>query len=410
MREFLAILIAFSIMPILTKKKISLGPVMIITGLILALIAGISFENILNSFTKVFTSMSSFQTILVVFVVGILGVLLKHYNILNNIVESLQVLIPSKKALIAILPAVLGLLAVPGGAYLSAPFAESLGEDLNMPMPKRAAVNLVFRHSIMYLLPFSTSVIFVASSVPGINIYSFIMLNAGFIFILMAAGYFLYIHPCVPQRKTSEVKISKGKAVLNLIKDFSPIYMIVVLNVALNLPIYVSAALSIVITFFICDKKDFIKTAISGINFGTVFMLVGVYFIQNIIANLNEVMLTFQNLFSNSEGIVVLLVIVVASLIFGLATGLSYVPMGILFPIIGSLSLPSEVLLIYVFFIFCWGFIGYFYSPLHLCQLLTVKSMCINGQGPVYKEHYKLLPFLVIGSFALFYLYQLLLV
>ncbi len=409
MREFLAIAVAFSIMPILLKKKLPFGAVMMITGLILSLIAGIMPQTILDSFILVFTSTSSLQTILVVFVIGILGTLLKHYNILDKIVEALQVLIPSKKMLIAILPAVLGLLAVPGGAYLSAPFADSLGEDLNIAPPKRAAINLVFRHSIMYLLPFSTTVIFVVASVPSLGLYDFILFNICFIAVLMISGYFLYIHNAKPIKKQEVQELNKGKAVLKLLKYFSPIYMIVILNVGLGLPIYISAAFSIVIVFFISDKKDYLKICLKGVSFSTVSMLIGVYFVQNIIKNLSEVMATFQDLFMNSSGIVVLLVIVAASLLFGLTTGLSYVPMGILLPMIAMLPISNAMILNYTVFIFAWSFIGYYYSPLHLCQILTVQSMCINGHSPVYKEHLKLLPILSIASFVLFYLYQFIL-
>lgn len=45
--------------------------------------------------------------------------------------------------------------------------------------------------------------------------------------------------------------------------------------------------------------------------------------------------------------------------------------------------------LLYTFFVFIWSFMGYYYSPLHLCQLLTVKYMGC-AIWPVYKEHLKI--------------------
>ena len=57
------------------------------------------------------------------------------------------------------------------------------------------------------------------------------------------------------------------------------------------------------------------------------------------------------------------------------------------------------------FFVFIWSFMGYYYSPLHLCQLLTIKYMgCATW--PVYKEHLKIIPWLFVSSYLLFYLYQ----
>ena len=52
-------------------------------------------------------------------------------------------------------------------------------------------------------------------------------------------------------------------------------------------------------------------------------MLIGVYFIQNLIQNLDQVMNGVVWLFQNSSGFGIMLVISAASLLFGLTTGLS---------------------------------------------------------------------------------------
>lgn len=113
-------------------------------------------------------------------------------------------------------------------------------------------------------------------------------------------------------------------------------------------------------------------------------------------------------MFSISSGFSILLVISLASILFGATTGHIMVPLGVILPLIGALPIAAEMKLIYTFFVFVWGFLGYYYSPLHLCQLLTVKYMgCKNGE--VYKEHLKAMPFVAVGSYLLFYLYQFLL-
>ena len=81
------------------------------------------------------------------------------------------------------------------------------------------------------------------------------------------------------------------------------------------------------------------------------------------------------DMFTNSSGISILLVIALSSLSLGLISGQSYLPIGVLMPLIVSLGLPHEQELIYSFFTFVWSFIGYFYSPLHLCQILTLAQM-----------------------------------
>lgn len=170
---------------------------------------------------------------------------------------------------------------------------------------------------------------------------------------------------------------------------------------------YLSVALCILLMFFLCwkEKKTFLRNLWKGISFSTLFMLIGVYFIQNLIQNLDQVMSGVVWLFQNSSGFGILLVISAASLLFGLTTGLSLVPIGIILPLVATLPMDPTLKLLYTFFVFIWSFMGYYYSPLHLCQLLTIKYMGCAA-WPVYKEHLKIIPWLFVSSYLLFYLYQ----
>ena len=183
-RQFLAIAVAFSLMPFWTKKKLGFGPMLIITGIILSLLAGLGPQTVISNFISVFTTPSTFKTIIIVVIVGMLGALMKHYGILDRIVESLKELISSQKTIITVLPAVIGLLSVPGGASLSIPFVDRIGEDMGMSGEVRSVINLSFRHISMFLLPTSTSIIMVTTVLPDVNLYGLIGMNLGFVILM----------------------------------------------------------------------------------------------------------------------------------------------------------------------------------------------------------------------------------
>lgn len=406
-RQFLAIAVAFSLMPFWTKKKLGFGPMLIITGVILSLLAGVTPMTMVNNFISVFTTPSTLKTIIIVVIVGMLGALMKHYGILDKIVDSLKELISSQKAIITVLPAVIGLLSVPGGASLSIPFVDKIGEDMGMTGEIRSVINLSFRHIAMFLLPTSTSIIMVTTVLPDVNLYGLIAMNLGFVILMQLTSYLLYIrkYPDVRSDKTSANKLASFK---NLLVYLSPIYMVVVFNGVFGIEMYISAILSLVIILILWglrDVKDYAVTAYKGISTSTFTMLVGVYFVQNTIKSLDQVMDGFVTLFNNASGFSVLLVIAFAAVLFGLTTGLSMVPLGIILPLVNNLPLTANVKLIYCFFIYIWSFLGYFFSPLHMCQLLTVKHVGC-GNGPVYREYSKLIPCLAVYSFVLFYLYM----
>ncbi len=105
-----------------------------------------------------------------VIMVSILGGLMNHYKILDKIVETLLLMVRSKKNILMIIPAMIGVLIIPGGALLSAPFINNIGEEIKLTPARRAAINLVFRHITMFILPYSTSLLVVSASIPNINI------------------------------------------------------------------------------------------------------------------------------------------------------------------------------------------------------------------------------------------------
>lgn len=409
LRQFLAMVAAFSMMPLWTKKKIGFGPMLLLTGVILSLIAGLPPLTIANNLIRVFTTPSTLKTIIVVVIVGMLGALMKKYEILDKVVESLRGLISSSKAIITVLPAVIGMLSMPGGAALSIPFVNKIGEEMDMPPETRAVVNLSFRHIAMFLLPTGTALVLVGTILPDLNIYSLIALNLGFVVLMQTTSYFLYVRKCKDVK--SERSGNKGKSLANLFLYLSPIYMAVVFNGVFGIEMYLSVMISLLIIFLLWgrdDVKTYVKTAWKGISPSTFWMLVGVYFVQNTVKSLDQVMYGVTVLFNSASGFSILLVIAAASVLFGLTTGLSMVPLGIILPLISSLPLSGNAKLCYCSFIFIWSFLGYFFSPLHMCQLLTVKYVGCSNDA-VYRQYMKLIPCLALYSFLLFYLYSFIL-
>lgn len=404
MSQAIGIAAAFVCMPFLTRiKKISFGGALVITGLLMSLFARIELPDVWDSFQKVFTTTSVQSTMLAVIMIGMLGTILNQFGILQKIVTSLEVLIHNPKIIMMLLPAILGMLPVPGGAILSAPFVNNIGEKLNIPPNRRSVINLTFRHVAMYVVPFGSAMLLIDSIMPDIGIYRLIALNIPLVILYVGSAYFFHLRKVTYE--PVENKASVSQALKDLILYSSPIYSIVLINLIFGLPMWISVLISVGFTFFLVPEKNtYLTAAIKGINLHTLFMLVGVYFVQNLIKGQASVMDLFSNLFLSVSGFSVLLVIMLIATVLGLSTGLNMVSLGILLPLVQSLPISVNQKLLYVFFIYIWSFIGYYYSPLHLCQILS-NSYVGCGVGMVTKENIKLMPILAISSFGLFYIY-----
>lgn len=400
MYQLLVVVISFTFIPILIKKKVKLSYTLLITTGILGIFSNIGFTNLFNSVTNVFLHAPTFSTVLTVAMVSILGGLMGHYKILERIVETLEKLIKNKKSILMIIPSFIGLLVVPGGALLSAPFIDNLGEELDISPPKRAAINLIFRHIAMFILPFSTGLLIVASSFPDMNIAKIISFNLIFVILVIFAGYLLFIKGIETNVETKREDLLSN--LLKLMFLTSPISIPVIISLSTGLPFYITLLISIVIVYLLSNKKDFLKTLIQSIGWHTILTLVAILIIKEIILKMDSLLGIFMNLFNNSDHILYsLLIFFVTSLFFGFITGNQGASLAIILPMISSLNVSNDMLYVYIYFAYVSAFMGYYFSPLHLCQAFTVELMGVNTVD-LYKEYKYYAPIMfviLIGTF-----------
>lgn len=402
MWQLLAVLISFSLIPILIKRRVKLSYTLLITALVLGVLSNIGFKNIYEASVEVFIDPVSFGIILTIIMVSIIGGLMNYYNILGDIINTLGRVIRNKKNILMILPAFIGLLVIPGGALLSAPFINNLGKELELPSERRAVINLVFRHIAMFIMPYSAGLLIVVSSFPDLNIMKIISFNLVFVCIIIVSGYFLYIRDI--QVDIQGEREDLGKNLLRLMILSSPIYIPVAINLVMGLAFYLALIFSVIIIYFLSDKKDFIENFFKSIDWHVVLTLVAILILKEIILRMDGLLIIFMNLFNNSGNVLsILSIFLSASLFFGFITGNQNVALAITLPMLAQLDVSNSMLYVYIYFLYGAGFIGYYFSPLHLCQAFTVEIMKTNT-GALYKDYKIYGIILLIGLIGSFFM------
>ncbi|MDP3388230.1 MAG: DUF401 family protein, partial [Eubacteriales bacterium] len=112
----------------------------------------------------------------------------------------------------------------------------------------------------------------------------------------------------------------------------------------------------------------------------------------------------FNNIFQASDNFfTVMLILLSTSTFFGFLTGYKVAALAITLPLIAQLNVSYEMVHVYVYFATGCAFIGYFFSPLHLCQAYTVQMMEVSTLD-LYKEYRfygpVLILILVVSAFA----------
>lgn len=394
-------------MPLWKKVKVNFGWSLMISAVLISFVFSISPHQTVKNLTDVFTVYSTFKNVIIVTLIGSLGVLMKKYDFLTKVNESLLNILSGQKKVMMVLPAVTGLLSVPGGAQLSAPFVDELGENLNVKSEIRCVLNLTFRHISMFLVPTSNSLIIMAAIIPDVNLYFIILLDLGFVLLMQITCYLLYAKD-IKEKKTEVDKSKLPHYIKQLLVYLSPVYMIIVFNGVFGIDMLISVLLSFVIIFVLCgikDTKGYLEAFKQGFKPSTFVMMTGLFFVQNTIKSADSLILWFGEIFANTQGMTLALAIFAFAAILAVTTGLSYTAVGVIMPMILSLGLSQTHIAIFAFFVYACSFCGYFFSPLHLCQLLTIQTMGCPTKD-VYREYAKLMPCLVVYTFALFFIYQ----
>ncbi|MBR2504232.1 MAG: DUF401 family protein, partial [Oscillospiraceae bacterium] len=140
--QVLLFLAVFAVMPLWKKLKINFGFSLMISAVIISFIFGIEPHRTVRNFITVFTTYAQIKNVIIVTLIGAFGMLLKKYDFLTKVNEALQNMLSGQKTVMMVLPAVVGLLSVPGGAQLSAPFVDELGESLGVKKDIRCVLNL----------------------------------------------------------------------------------------------------------------------------------------------------------------------------------------------------------------------------------------------------------------------------
>lgn len=395
MYQLLIVLLSYLLIPLLIRKKVKLSYALLITAGFLSLMSGFGPAELLRLALGLFTSQASINTILVVAMVSILGGLMKHYDMLQKIVDTILILTKSKKRSIVVIPALIGVLVIPGGAMLSAPFVNNLGQEMGLMPARRAAVNLIFRHVAMFILPFSTSLLVVVSILPALDIYKIIGLNLVMIAAMLILGQQLFLRDLAPS--AVEEKSGRLAGIKDLLLYSSPIYLSVLINLIFGVPFYIAMLGSLVAVYLISDRKDFFKVAAASFNGHVVLTVIAVLMMKEVIMHLDALMAMVHQLFSASDSVwTVLAVIFFTSVLIGYITGYSVAALAVTLPLISELAAPLSTMYVYAYFAFGSAFLGYFFSPLHLCQAFTLQLMGVTT-NEIYREYRLYAPLTVLA-------------
>ncbi len=378
-------------------KKLNIGFIMLLGAFTLGLLSGLPFTVIATVF---FNGLFNYITIMLVFsiiLLGVLGNILKETSALEEAVENLQNLVADIRVISAAMPALIGMLTVPGGAILSAPLCAEAGSKLDLPPHRQAAINIWFRHVLYFMLPLFPSLI-IASQISGVPISRFFLINLPLTMIGMISGFYLLFRGY----KTSPNSINFSWSRLwMLTRSILPLILIMLLVVIFELyfPLAIAAGVILALLNYL-PAENILATILNrfktmilpGIKLPVALVIIGIMVYKEMLEE-SAVLIDMTNVVLGL-GIPVLVLIIFIPFLIGMLTGDNSASIAVIFPLFIPLLPVGSPLAYsaYAAYLYTSSTAGHIISPAHPCFALTKEYFKEDIRGIVLP----LLPLLLV--------------
>lgn len=391
-----ALVISFCFLGLLVYRRVNLGITLNATALFLAVLS-IDWQEIPRIIFETTVNPLTLSLVFATFGIMLLSQLYKETKVINVLSESLSRIFNNSKLIVSMLPAIIGLLPVAGGALMSAPLVEAETDKLGLGAVKKTYVNVWFRHTIFPVYPIS-QVLILTATLTELTVISIIVRQVPVVISMIVIGYLIGLWKTSKERKREKSEVSLGSNLKSFAITFSPILATIVAVVALGFDVAIAAFMGVAVFLIIAKpnfkvfKKLFGNWAVYGIPFAAY----GAFLLRNVVEaiGISEV---FGELVANgSVNNALLLVIIPAVLAFfiGSPFGAVAISYSILAGIINFATKSAALLYIS-------SYLGYVIAPTHLCLVLTADYF----KCPLSKLYKYLIPSLAVSLATAILLY-----
>jgi len=391
------LVVSFIVLAAMLYRRISIGVTLVSCAIVMSVLT-IDLPDVVWVFAETTRDLTTISLVTVTFGIGLLGLLYKETGMLINLSRSIGELLKNPKLVVSTLPAILGLLPVPGGALMSAPLVESAAEKLGLSNAKKTYVNMWFRYIIFPIYPMGQFIILTAA-LTNTQISSILIRQIPVVAVMTLAGYLVVLRKStVSNSGTRRIKL--GENLKKFLLSFSPILAMILTVALLQVDVSVAAFIGIFLLILIAKptKQMLVKTISNIAIYKVALAAYGAMLLRSVVraSGISEAL--GQTIAATNIGEVVLLSVI--PVVLGFLVGLPSGSVAISVPIIAGVITftPKSASLLFIS-----AFLGYLAAPTHLCLVLTTDYFK-SSLSKVYKF---LVPSVIVSFGAALLVYSL---
>ncbi len=416
------LVMVFVLMLVAIRRDISLGSTFVLSSLLLGVLFGLDAASMAVS---VLSSALSVRTIALCAVVSLILILSTSMEVsghMKRLLTKFRGMVRSPRVNLAIFPALIGLLPMPGGAVFSAPMVREIGASTPLGPHELSYVNYWFRHVREYWWPLYPGIILVVA-LADLSLWAVVLYLFPLTLVALGAGYY----PLAGNRLCSVQGGDTGRPpVTPFLRELMPILLVIVMGLGLGeiltlllpeqfpskeagLVMSLAAAIGWVWVRNRVDAGTVRSIILSPRLLGMIYMIVSIMVFQGIMEDSRAVEAVSAEL--KMLEVPLLVVVMMLPFVVGAIVGITVAFVGSTFPILIALIVSlgrGDILLPYLMLALVSGFVGVLLSPLHLCLQLSNKYFGASMRE-VYR-HLWLPSAAVLASAVLYFVLSLLVV
>jgi hypothetical protein len=347
----------------------NLGLVLLLASALTGLLYGQTLGDLVRDILGAAVDPLTLRLVAIVLLITFLGEMLRSTLQMEGLIRALSDLFVDRRWLLALMPMLIGLLPMVGGAMFSAPMVKEASQGLNISRERQTYVNYWFRHAWETIFPLYPSLV-LAAGLMGVPAQTLTVTQWPLFLTTVAGGVLFGLLGIRRAQAADDASPGRGETLLLLFRSIWPILLVLGLSIVLGVDLILS--LLVTIAALIAVHRPGLRRLLvlaRGMPLGTVPIIFGAMIFRRVLESSHAVEAVSQSL--ASLGIPLPVIVFAVPLVAGLLTGLAVAAFAIGFPIVFPLCGPDLVGSGYGLLAYAGGYVGLMISPVHLCLSLT---------------------------------------
>ncbi len=373
MGDLIKIGIIIAAIILLIRLKVRLSLTLLGSAAVVGVLFGLSPAQMVAAALSGFLDAETLKIVLALQLVLLFSAITKEQGGMQRALSALSRVFRDARVTVAVIPAVIGLLPVVGGAMLSAPLVSEASDGLTLSPERRTFLNYWFRHVWEYSLP-TFPAVFLTAGIAGIPIADLILVNlpltAASVLAGIALGFRGIQRPAATQATLTPTDC--GRQLLAFAWNLAPLFIVILLTVAgdIHLAWSLLGVTAAIVLLYRIRPARIVRLARTHLSLELAFLVWGIMVFKEMLSAGNAMAGTAADLTRMGMPAAVLVVALPALIAF--ITGYTTAFVGLSFPVILPLLPADGTVVYYVMLGLAGGICAHMLSPMHACFVMTL--------------------------------------